>query len=38
VNAESFYTNMGYQVVQRGEHVLRSGVPMAAVNMTKHFV
>jgi putative acetyltransferase len=36
LNAEPFYTSVGYQVVLRGDHVLRSGVRMAAVNMTKH--
>ena len=35
VNAEPFYSALGYQVVERGEHVLRGGQRMAAVKMTK---
>ena len=35
VNAEPFYVALGYQVVERGEHVLRGGQRMAAVKMTK---
>ncbi len=35
VNAETFYASLGYEVVERSEHVLRSGLRMAAVKMTK---
>jgi GNAT superfamily N-acetyltransferase len=35
VNAEPFYLAMGYEVVERGEHVLNSGQPMACVRMVK---
>jgi hypothetical protein len=35
VNAESFYASLGYQADRRTEHVLSTGVAMAAVNMTK---
>src|SRR5439155_9456222 len=35
VNAESFYTFLGYQADRRTEHVLRTGVSMAAVKMAK---
>jgi putative acetyltransferase len=35
VNAEPFYSSLGYQVVERTEHILRTGCAMAAVRMTK---
>jgi putative acetyltransferase len=35
VNAETFYRAMGYVVISRGEHMLRSGDKMAAVKMHK---
>jgi putative acetyltransferase len=35
INAEPFYTALGYEVVERGEHALRSGLRMAAVKMIK---
>ena len=35
VNAESFYTFLGYQADRRTEHVLSTGVSMAAVKMAK---
>ena len=35
LNAEAFYLAMGYEVVERGEHVLNSGQPMACVRMAK---
>jgi putative acetyltransferase len=35
VNAEPFYAALGYDIVERGEHVLRSGLWMAAVKMRK---
>jgi putative acetyltransferase len=35
VNAESFYTFLGYQADGRTELVLRTGVSMAAVKMVK---
>jgi len=35
VNAEPFYAAHGYEVAERGEHVLRNGRRMAAVQMTK---
>jgi putative acetyltransferase len=35
VNAELFYAALGYEVIGRGEHVLRSGERMAAVTMRK---
>jgi putative acetyltransferase len=35
INAEPFYAAHGYQVCERREHVLRGGVRMAAVAMTK---
>lgn len=35
VNAESFYSALGYQVVERGEHILRGGQRMAAVKMVR---
>jgi putative acetyltransferase len=38
VTAELFYAELGYQVVERGEHVLASGTPMAATTMRKELV
>lgn len=35
VNAESFYTKCGYQVVERGMHLLASGQEMDCVKMQK---
>jgi hypothetical protein len=35
LNAELFYLAMGYEVVERGEHVLNSGQAMACVRMAK---
>ena len=35
INAELFYAALGYVVVERHEHVLRSGLRMAAVRMRK---
>ena len=35
LNAEYFYAALGYAVVERHEHVLRSGLRMAAVKMQK---
>jgi putative acetyltransferase len=35
INAEPFYAALGYEVIERGEHVLRSGLRMAAVTMVK---
>ena len=35
LNAEPFYAALGYEAVERGEHVLRSGLRMAAVKMRK---
>jgi putative acetyltransferase len=35
ITAEPFYSALGYQVEGRGEHLLSSGVPMAAVKMRK---
>jgi len=35
VNAEPFYAALGYQVLERGEHVLRGGQRMAAVKMAR---
>jgi putative acetyltransferase len=35
LNAEPFYLAMGYEVVERGEHVLNSGQAMACVRMAK---
>jgi putative acetyltransferase len=37
VNAEPFYASLGYEVVERGEHVPHGGQPMASVKMTKRF-
>ncbi len=38
VNAEPFYEALGYEVVERGEHVLRTGHRMASVKMAKFLV
>jgi putative acetyltransferase len=35
VTAESFYRTAGYEVIERGEHVLRTGQRMACVKMRK---
>ena len=35
LNAEPFYAALGYEIVERGEHVLRSRLRMAAVKMHK---
>src|SRR5262249_13914583 len=35
VTAEPFYSALGYEIVERGEHVIAPGVPMAAVKMRK---
>jgi putative acetyltransferase len=35
VTAESFYRREGYEVIERGEHVLRNGQRMACVKMRK---
>ena len=35
IKAEPFYAALGYDSVERGEHVLRSGVRMAVVKMAK---
>ena len=35
LTAEPFYTALGYVVEERGQHVLGSGVPMAAIKMRK---
>ena len=35
VTAESFYRNVGFKVIERGEHVLRNGQRMACVKMRK---
>ena len=35
ITAEPFYAALGYEVESRGTHVLRAGVPMAAVKMRK---
>jgi putative acetyltransferase len=35
LNAEAFYANHGYDVVERAAHRLRSGLEMACVRMTK---
>ena len=35
LNAERFYTALGYETVERAEHILRSGLRMAAVKMRK---
>ena len=36
LNAEPFYLAMGYEVVERGEHILNSGQPMPCVRMVKN--
>ena len=36
VNAEPFYAALGYEALERGDHVLRSGLRMAAVKMRKN--
>jgi len=36
LNAEPFYSSLGYQVVERTEIMIRAGVPMAAVKMRKN--
>ena len=36
LNAEPFYLAQGYEVVERSEHVLRSGLRMASVKMRKN--
>lgn len=38
VTAESFYSFHGYQILERGEHVLKSGLRMACVKMHKDLV
>jgi putative acetyltransferase len=35
INAEPFYLALGYEVVERGEHILRSRHRMASVTMRK---
>ena len=35
VNAEPFYSSLGYERHERTEHVLRTGQPMAAVRMSR---
>ena len=35
INAEPFYAALGYQVIDRGEHILRGGQRMAAVKMAR---
>ncbi len=35
LTAEPFYKAMGYEVLEYGEHILRSGHPMACVRMRK---
>jgi putative acetyltransferase len=35
LNAESFYMRCGYAVIGKGEHVLRTGVKMACIKMSK---
>jgi putative acetyltransferase len=35
VNAEPFYAALGYEVIERGEHLLRGGQRMPAVTMAK---
>jgi putative acetyltransferase len=37
ITAEPFYAVLGYDVVERGEHILSSGVPMRCVKMCKSF-
>jgi putative acetyltransferase len=36
VNAEPFYAALGYETLERKDHVLRSGLRMAAVKMSKN--
>ena len=36
VNAELFYTALGYEALERKDHVLRSGLRMAALKMRKN--
>jgi hypothetical protein len=36
VNAQPFYVALGYEALERGDHVLRSGLRMAAVKMRKN--
>jgi putative acetyltransferase len=38
VNAERFYRSKGYEVVERGEHVLHGGQAMTCVKMRKRLV
>jgi hypothetical protein len=38
VGAEAFYAACGYEVVERGEHVLSSGHRMACVRMRKQLL
>jgi N-acetylglutamate synthase-like GNAT family acetyltransferase len=35
LTAEAFYESLGYAVLERGEHMLGSGVKMACVKMSK---
>jgi putative acetyltransferase len=35
LTAESFYRAVGYEIIDRGEHVLGNGQPMASVKMRK---
>jgi putative acetyltransferase len=35
VTAEPFYKALGYEVLEYGQHILRSGHPMACVKMRK---
>jgi putative acetyltransferase len=36
VTAHAFYTTMGYETLERGEHILGSGIGMACVFMRKN--
>ena len=36
LNAEPFYAALGYESTERSEHVMRSGLRMAAIKMRKH--
>jgi putative acetyltransferase len=38
VTAESFYPAHGYEVRERGKHILNNGQPMACVKMRKNLV
>jgi putative acetyltransferase len=38
INAELFYTRLGYETLERKDHVLRSGLRMAAVKMRKNLI